>query len=93
MSVKSLVKIEGYFYAIFTAKTRQKPQPTSIISAVKSPATWSKIYIDFYWPSIRWLLPFITITASWFSGKALRPAASMRLIYSLVVSRCSGTSA
>ncbi len=37
MSVKSLVKIEGYFYVIFVAKIRQKSEFTSIILPVKSP--------------------------------------------------------
>ena len=36
MSVKSLLEIEGYFYAIFATKTRQKLHFTSIISSVKS---------------------------------------------------------
>ena len=37
MSVKSLAKIEGYFYAIFATKTRQELRFTSVISTVKSP--------------------------------------------------------
>ena len=40
MSVKSLVSIEGYFYAIFATKTHKKPKSTSIIMSVKSPAIW-----------------------------------------------------
>ena len=35
MSVKSLAKIEGIFYAIFAAKIRQILQSTSVISSVK----------------------------------------------------------
>ena len=39
MSVKSLVKIEGYFYTIFAPKARQKLRFISIILSVKSPTT------------------------------------------------------
>ena len=37
MSVKSLAKIEGYFYVIFVTKTYQKTKSTSVILSVKSP--------------------------------------------------------
>ena len=45
MSVKSLVKIEGYFYVIFTQKTRQKPHFTSIFLRL-NPQT---IQVYSYW--------------------------------------------
>ena len=43
MPVKSLGKIEGYFYVIFATKTYQKTKSTSVISSVKSPTFWSFI--------------------------------------------------
>ena len=49
MFVKSLVKIEGYFCAIFATKTCQKLKFTSIILAVKSSRMWTLNFAYFSW--------------------------------------------